>query len=71
MNQEDFESKPTVSLDPASLSRSAGLSPEVPGMHIDGYTLISILGEGGFGVVWLADQREPIVRRVAIKIIRP
>lgn len=71
MSQEDFESKPTVSLNSAGLARGGWESPETPGMRIAGYTLVSVLGEGGFGVVWLADQREPIVRRVAIKIIRP
>lgn len=35
------------------------------------YRLLSVLGEGGFGRVWLAEQREPVERRVALKVIRP
>ncbi len=43
---------------------------EVAGQRIDGYTLISELGAGGFGTVWVADQSEPVRRRVALKIIK-
>jgi non-specific serine/threonine protein kinase/serine/threonine-protein kinase len=35
------------------------------------YRLLETLGEGGFGVVYLAEQREPIRRRVALKVIKP
>lgn len=35
------------------------------------YKLVEILGEGGFGTVWLAERREPMVQRVALKIIKP
>ncbi len=38
--------------------------------HIGRYKLIRRLGEGGCGTVYLAEQQEPIVRRVALKIIR-
>jgi len=35
------------------------------------YRLLERIGEGGFGVVWLAEQTEPIRRRVALKLIKP
>ncbi|MFA6045667.1 MAG: protein kinase [Phycisphaerales bacterium] len=41
------------------------------GEWIGQYRAIEILGEGGFGVVLLAERREPMVQRVAIKVIRP
>ncbi|MHC4402003.1 MAG: hypothetical protein ACYTG0_20215 [Planctomycetota bacterium] len=44
---------------------------EGPGTVIGPYKLLQQIGEGGMGVVYLADQREPIKRRVALKIIKP
>ncbi len=42
-----------------------------PGDQIGPYTLLSVLGEGGFGIVYLAEQHEPVRRQVALKIIKP
>lgn len=44
---------------------------EAPGEFIGPFQLLNVLGEGGFGVVWLAERREPMVQRVAIKVIKP
>ena len=41
-----------------------------PKDRIGPYRLMEKVGEGGFGVVWAADQREPIKQRVALKIIK-
>ena len=43
---------------------------EGPGTIIDRYKLLEKLGEGGFGVVWAAQQKKPVKRRVALKIIK-
>jgi len=45
-------------------------SQEGEGSMIGRYKLLEKIGEGGFGVVYMADQLEPVKRRVALKIIR-
>lgn len=44
--------------------------PEKPGECIGPYLLLERLGEGGCGVVYKAEQREPVRRLVALKVIR-
>ena len=39
--------------------------------QVDNYRLLQKIGEGGFGSVYLAEQKQPIQRRVAIKLIKP
>ena len=50
-------------LDAASTSTTAGVV-------IGPYQLLQLIGEGGMGQVWLAEQKEPVRRRVAFKLIR-
>jgi len=40
------------------------------GTIIDRYKLLEKIGEGGFGVVYMAEQREPVRRMIALKIIK-
>ena len=56
------EANPTLDCDPG-VARVGG--------KIDRYKLISVLGEGGCGIVYLAEQRTPVTRRVALKVIKP
>jgi len=42
-----------------------------PGARVGSYKLLSILGEGGFAVVYLAEQQGAVKRRVALKVIKP
>ncbi len=50
----------------------AGPAPDLIGATIDGrYRIRSLLGEGGFGMVYEAEQDRPMRRRVALKILKP
>jgi len=53
------DAMPTAMSDPAGAQSTIGR-----------YTLLERLGEGGFGIVYLAEQTEPVRRRVALKIIK-
>ena len=44
---------------------------EGPGSRIGPYKLLQQIGEGGMGVVYMAEQEKPVHRRVALKIIKP
>ena len=44
---------------------------ESPGTVIGPYKLLEQIGEGGFGVVFMAEQTEPVRRKVALKILKP
>src|SRR5207253_666771 len=43
---------------------------EKPGDRIGRYKLLEKIGEGGCGVVYMAEQEEPVRRRVALKVIK-
>ena len=47
------------------------VSGQTLGTMIGPYKLMEQIGEGGFGLVYVADQQTPIRRRVALKIIKP
>jgi tRNA A-37 threonylcarbamoyl transferase component Bud32 len=58
----------------ATLAADAADAEAIPreqaGQLVGRYKLLQQIGEGGFGTVWMAEQREPVKRRVALKIIK-
>ncbi len=63
-----FMKAPSVT--PEIEEQMARLKPEEAGEMIGPYKLREEIGEGGFGTVWVADQEQPMRRRVALKIIK-
>ncbi len=55
---------------PAQNPQAGPSMPDQPGSKIGPYKLLQKLGEGGMGVVFLAEQDQPVRRRVALKVIR-
>ena len=70
----DFMSSPTGAMKDAAARAAATLAvavpSEAPGARVGSYKLLQVIGEGGFGVVYMAEQEHPIHRRVALKIIK-
>jgi serine/threonine protein kinase len=65
----DFlETPPTGAINDLKAIVSAG---EKSGDRVEKYKLLQQIGEGGCGVVFLAEQERPVRRRVALKIIKP
>ncbi len=44
---------------------------EGPGSTVGPYRLLEQIGEGGFGIVFMAEQHEPVRRKVAVKLVKP
>src|ERR1700692_1131874 len=59
------DSAPTLGVAPTS-----DLNGSSTGGIIGPYHLLQLIGEGGMGQVWLAEQKQPVRRRVAVKLIK-
>lgn len=64
-----FEARPVGLTQPEKTVLYSGIH-EGPGTKIGRYKLLQQIGEGGMGVVYMAEQEEPVRRRVAQKIIK-
>jgi eukaryotic-like serine/threonine-protein kinase len=62
------DSAPTA--DSSAAATLAAAIRESPGTRIGPYRLLQLIGEGGFGSVFMAEQEKPVARRVALKIIK-
>ena len=60
----DLPEKPAATVDEVPVT-------EAPGTRIGPYKLLEQIGEGGFGVVFMAEQSQPVRRKVALKVLKP
>src|ERR1017187_8080235 len=65
-----FLDQPPPGLGPDKTIRLDSSPAEKPGDIIGRYKLLQQIGEGGCGVVYMAEQAEPVRRRVALKVIK-
>jgi len=67
-----FSSEPTIDgpQNTAAAAIMAAHLSEGPGSNIGPFKVLQLIGEGGFGSVFLAQQERPVQRRVALKIIK-
>ena len=65
-HERSFLESPAV-----AVNATADAPHEHPGSQIGPYKLLEQIGDGGFGVVYLAEQERPVRRKVALKVIKP
>src|SRR5688572_12092462 len=68
---DSFLLRPARSDEGVTADHATGRLVEGPGTRIGRYKLLQLIGEGGFGSVFMAEQEHPVRRRVALKIIKP
>src|SRR5205809_3351135 len=56
---------------PSGPATAAEATQEAPGAVIGPYKLLQQIGEGGMGTVFMAEQTQPVQRKVALKVIKP
>lgn len=70
LDEGESEARSQAAIPPAEKSPDVASSPDNLGDHINGYRLLQEIGQGGCGIVYMAEQEKPVHRRVALKVIK-
>src|SRR5262245_30164901 len=70
VHEEDSRFLASADADPGRTVDRPASRPEAP-TQVGAYKLLQVIGEGGMGTVWMAEQSHPVQRKVAVKIIKP
>jgi eukaryotic-like serine/threonine-protein kinase len=71
LDQTRINAGVSTDIETADVATVEHFEPNILGTRVGPYRLLEPLGEGGMGVVWLAEQQQPVRRRVALKLIKP
>jgi serine/threonine protein kinase/WD40 repeat protein len=66
-----LKSPPRADVAAAGGASGDSIVSEGPGSVIGPYKLLEQIGEGGFGIVFMAEQQRPVRRKVALKVLKP
>jgi eukaryotic-like serine/threonine-protein kinase len=70
-DSQELLNAPALQVEARNLAADAIAANEAtPGTVVGPYCLLQPIGQGGMGEVWLAEQKQPVRRRVAIKLIK-
>jgi serine/threonine protein kinase/tetratricopeptide (TPR) repeat protein len=67
----DFPESPPLTATEMTVTAGERTQSESSGAAIGPFKLLEQIGEGGFGVVFLAEQTQPVRRKVALKVLKP
>jgi serine/threonine protein kinase len=67
---KQFDSNPTAGTGQQTTEVTSAGSVETAAIVIGNFQLLQKIGEGGMGEVWLAEQKQPVRRRVALKLVK-
>src|SRR5262249_28391901 len=69
--EKSFLASPALAALAPTITDPQGTVTERPGTAIGPYKLLEQIGEGGFGIVFMAEQQHPVRRKVALKVLKP
>jgi serine/threonine protein kinase/tetratricopeptide (TPR) repeat protein len=69
--EQSFLASPALAAFAPTITEPQSKFAEKPGTAIGPYKLLEQIGEGGFGIVFMAEQLRPVHRKVALKVLKP